>query len=206
MCVLVRVCVCVFLREHLLLVGFVFPSSNVAHPCRGCWTPWKREEDRDGARQRRRKRNTPAAISVEWILSHLREISISWVFRKLQLSVSHFPYPLFTLCFPSLLLSLSPQWFSRAWPRSIHLPQGSRCWVWVQMLCVYPSPITSSSHTVNIYRGVSPPQLPYRSETGRKKGRGWEEIHVKKTRSPVRPTHSHARCWDWQLFLFSSVC
>lgn len=102
-------CACVFFLGNICSSLALFSP-----PLRGPPLSWVLDSLEKRGGQRWRKRNTPAAISVEWILSHRGEISISRFF-------------------------------------------------------VYPSPITSSSHTVNIYRGVSSPQLPYRSETGRKK-------------------------------------
>lgn len=104
--------------------------------------------------------------SVWRIWSHCQGISISSkVLQALKFSVPTFLLTLFSFT-PSLPSPL--QCFSRGLAHSIHLPQGSRCWVSVQMFCVYHSPITSltNSHTVNIYRGVSSPLLPQCTEKG----------------------------------------
>lgn len=128
-------CACVFFLGNICSSLALFSP-----PLRGPPLSWVLDSLEKRGGQRWRKRNTPAAISVEWILSHRGEISISRFFRKLQLSVSHFPYPLFTLCFPSLLssfpLSGSPV---RGHARSLHPPPSRQ-----QMLGLDPDVVCLS--------------------------------------------------------------
>lgn len=133
-------CVCVL--EHLLLVGFVFP------PLYGPPLLWvldlAKKVGKAGVSTE--VKFLQPFISADMILL----IGISSFLQAPGVCL-HFSNPL-----PTLLLFFCHQCFSRGPAGSVHLPQGSRCWVHVQMFCVYLSAISSlpNSRTVNIYRGA----------------------------------------------------
>ena len=191
-CIRVCLCVCVFVCVWNICSSLaLFSLLYIAHPYHLCRTP---KEHWDGVKN---STKTSSTISVKWTSPRCQGVRIS-------------SDPLPTV----ILLFFYRPCFSHGPAHSIHLPQGTRCRVAVQMFCVYHPPITSlpNSYTVNIYRGVSSLLLPQRKRVGRQY---IESERDKRDKGPSRRAgyavytvyiYSHPGCCLQQLFPFSSVC